>query len=250
MDGLNYDTGGLYLGPLWECAEDDARIALKSCIDAFNWFEDLLWDLSPDHRIDFMSKERSVDPISVVTLGRLVDDAHAWAHRAGELVGGIFGCRMTHDGQDWQDECALSLMHVRLGNSVGMTTNYVCSICGVVCWDCDHEPGNNYFIIATRDEEVCNICRDAQEVCTHTVGSTYDKRAEPTMQVLELREISLVPRPRDPLARIKGRGIDETDLIDYFGFAPPSDANLLCHKCMYTCEGFRAGRYDEASELV
>ncbi len=246
LDSLNSRAGGLYLGSDWEQAEKQARAALQGCVNAFNWLEDLLWDIPEDGYIDVDTYRGLVENNPLLTLGRLVEEAHAWAHRTGELVGGIFGCHMNNKNNQWEDNCILSLMHVRLGNSAGMTANSVCNACGISCWECDHEPGEMAAVTATRDENVCNICH-APSDCGHLEGASYDVRVQPVIKELDLHEVSLVPRPRDPLARITGRSVDDNELRDFFGFIPSPDARLLCHQCMFPCEGFRAGRYGDVS---
>jgi hypothetical protein len=71
------------------------------------------------------------------------------------------------------------------------------------------------------------------------VGQVYQVRAGRSIVEADLHEVSLVPRPRDPLARIESINCEDDQMRRRFGFVPPPDSMLLCHDCMYPCMGFR-----------
>jgi hypothetical protein len=122
--------GRRYLGRDWAEAEGAARGALEAAVAAFNWLDDVAQDL--DQRvlidIDRFSHVTAVRGWGLISAGALLDQAHELAHLTGELVGGLFGCRLVHDGDEWTKRCPVSLMHIRLGYSPGMTVRYSCCI--------------------------------------------------------------------------------------------------------------------------
>jgi hypothetical protein len=227
-----------YLGKDWAFAEKSARDALSSAVDAFNWLDDVRQDLeerTPISVLSFFPSARRAMP-EFPTVENLVESAHQLAHRTGELVGGLFGCQLVHDGKSWQKECPLSFLHIRLGMSPGMACRYACSICEQDPSECEHELGEAYAVAASRVEGACNICRG--DACGHIPGDLYRVRARLSIIEADLREVSLVPRPRDPLARIERLGVDDDRMRQFHGFLPHPESTLLCHDCMYPCTGF------------
>jgi hypothetical protein len=171
----------------------------------------------------------------------LASDAHAWAHTIGEMVAGIFGCRAQRENDRWFDVCRLSLMHLRVGGSVGFVARRYCSICDRDLSNltgCDHVHGVTYpRTAARRADGSCTIC-GSPECVTHTPGETYPVLAQAQIRDADrLDEISAVPRPRDPLARytaveIPGYAVERLPDHD----AP--DASLYCEWCVAPCTGF------------
>jgi hypothetical protein len=225
------------LGVAWvavelDAAEAAARRGLAAAADAYNFFEDARWDLPTEARL---VDEQNRD------LGSLRDAlsrAHALVHNLGALVGGLFGCELTHDDGDWFDECIASLLHVRYGNSMGFTARHVCTVCGDDFADCAHERGRTYGVaVARRDDGACTVCgaRD----CAHLPGEVVEVRAHSMMADIDLHEVSMVPRPRDPLARITARQVDRARLEEVLGARVEAGMRLLGHDCMHQCEGFR-----------
>lgn len=122
LDDLN-DAGRVlgvhHLGDDWGHAEEAARSALESAVAAFNWIDDVAQDLDEQRLIDIdsFSPNTGVYGWGKVSMGALLDRVHELAHLTGELVGGLFGCRLVHSGEEWTKRCPLSLMHIRLGYS-------------------------------------------------------------------------------------------------------------------------------------
>lgn len=235
-DGSMRSQGLRLFGAEWEEAEKASRMGLQSAADSFNWLDDARHDLGPEQPVDVAGfTGQSTQPRSV---DDLVDLAHATVHVAGELVGGLFGCRMGHSDGRWFDECIVGLLHLRFGNSAGFSARYECSICMKDPSDCEHEPGRTYVVSAARTPEgECTICGDSQ-CSSHKPGSNYEVDARPRLTDPQLREVSLTPRPRDPLTRISGRSVDDEDLREQLGRLPESDEMVLHHGCMYPCRGF------------
>lgn len=99
-------------------------------------------------------------------------NSFALAHRLGREIERRFGCRLKFDegGRYWSMECGVLALHKRLGLSPGGPTLGECSICRARDFECDHIP---------------------REV--------YDgKRCFRIIVEWDLREVSLVPFPKDP----------------------------------------------------
>jgi hypothetical protein len=197
--------GAAYLGAL----EERARAALDAAVDAFDHLEDTA----------------------------LASDAHAWAHTIGELVAGLFGCRAQPENDRWFDVCRLSLMHLRVGMSPGFVASRHCSICGCDLTVCDHIPGVAYPVVAGRQAGGrCTIC-DSASCVTHTPGATYPVVAHPITRQADLREISAVARPRDPLARHNAVEIPAWAVASLPNH-DAANASLHCEWCAAPCTGF------------
>jgi hypothetical protein len=189
--------------------EDDARAALRHAVDAFNYLEDT----------------------------ELADSAHAWVHTAGALVGGMYGCRLPREGSVWWDTCPVLLAHKRIGWSPGFTARRMCSICEQDISQCEHLPRQVYPVVAHRAHGVCSIClrSDCDE---HEVGAIYAVHPSAVISDAHLREISLVPRPRDPLARFTAIEIERWMIRSVLGPIPPGATSLTCLRCTDACGGF------------
>jgi len=234
--------GARYLSTDWANAEEAARAALTGAVSAFHWLDDVAYDLDGGALID-VDSFTGPDARRVwgyVSVFELVDRAHELAHLTGELVGGLFGCRLIHDGHEWTKRCPLSLMHIRLGHSPGMTVIYACGICGQDPSECDHELGRAYEVAAESSDGHCNVCY--QITCEHAIGHVYRKLAGRTIIEGDISEVSLVPRPRDPLTRITSIGGVDEQMRKRHGFIPSPDTVMLCNDCMYPCTGFSFDR--------
>jgi hypothetical protein len=211
--------------------------ALQNIADSFNWLDDARQDLGQEQLVDVTSF--TGQSTTSRSIGALVDLAHAAVHSAGELAGGLFGCRMIYDNGRWYDECVVELLHLRFGNSVGMRVRYECSVCGNDPGDCEHQPGQAYLVHAAHNiDGKCTVC-DVRECTAHQLGNAYDVIADAKIIDPKLYEVSITPRPRDPLARISGRSVETDDLRIRLGRIPDSDDVVLDHACMYPCRGFR-----------
>jgi hypothetical protein len=193
--------------------EERARDALGAAADAFDHLEDT----------------------------DLASDAHAWAHTIAEMVAGLFGCRALREDDRWFDVCRLSLMHLRVGGSVGFVARRYCSVCDQDLSNlagCGHAPGVTYPRVAARRlDGSCTIC-GSSECVTHAPGEAYPVLAHAQIREADrFDEVSVVPRPRDPLARytaveIPGYALERLPDHD----AP--DASLHCEWCVAPCTGF------------
>ncbi len=213
--------GGTYLAKHWEALEELSRAALHSACSATLWFADAKLD-------DF-------EQVNQRAVSQLFHEAHALSHRVGELVGGLFGCKIVEKDGRWMERCELSLLHVPIGNSIGFTAVMRCSICHEDVSECEHLPGLEYDVEVAATDQGCSVCRAE---CSHQPGETYSLLASSYASDLVLREVSLVARPRDPLCRVTGREVESERIRAQLGRSPSKHETVLDHGCMYFCQGF------------
>lgn len=204
-ESITNPRGALNLSEL----ERRARAALDAAVDAFDHLEDSEW----------------------------AAEAHALAHAIGELVAGLFGCYAQREGDSWFDVCRLSIMHLRLGTSVGFVAPRYCSVCGNDFSECEHRYGNFYSVVADRRPDLsCTICNHI-DCAAHAPGTTFSVPAYLVVGEARLDEISFVARPRDPLARPREVQIPPEEIASL----PANDdatAILCCERCTSPCTGF------------
>lgn len=192
--------------------EAAARLALSASVDALNYLEDT----------------------------ELASAAHSLIHAAGELVGGLYGCRLEYDKGDWLCTCPVVVSHYRFGNSAGFTARRECSVCRGDISDpdeCVHEPGGEYDVLAVRNErDECSVCRQAE--CQHVPGRSYRVRAHADLADADIHEVSMVARPRDPLCRCDAVEVSMDRLVRELGQRPRPDDDLACYDCIGVCDGF------------
>lgn len=208
-------TSALYVKPTtrvndgpWHHLERSARTSLARAVDAFNFLEDT----------------------------ELAEVAHKHAHSVAALVGGIFGCRIEYSEGTYWDTCPISLMHSRCGISVGFTAKRCCSLCGEDLDLCEHLLDTRYEVRVNRNPEgMCNAC--GRRSCSHHDGDIVLAYPHPVIGDVQLHEISMVTRPRDPLARITKIEIDHQLLAHSLG-GQPSGHDAWCYRCLHPCDGF------------
>ncbi|MCE3030617.1 MULTISPECIES: hypothetical protein [unclassified Streptomyces] len=192
----------------WRDLERAARVALARAVDAFNFLEDT----------------------------ELADVAHQHSHKIAALIGGVFGCDIQYiEGAYW-DTCPISLMHRRCGMSVGFTATRRCSLCGDDIDECEHLLGVLYEVRIQRSADgTCSAC--GRHSCSHVEGEIVSIYPHAVMGDLQVHEISLVSRPRDPLARFTRVEFDPQDLARSLG-GEPDGREIRCYRCLHPCEGF------------
>ena len=104
--------------------------------------------------------------------------------------------------------------------------------------DCQHQPNTTYSKTADRRlDGSCTICDDADCV-THVPGTVHSVIAHSVIRHVDrLDEISLVARPRDPLARLTAIEIPAQEVAVMSGHDVPN-AVLYCERCTSPCTGF------------
>jgi hypothetical protein len=195
-------------------AEDLGQEALASAVRAFNLLEDL-----PE-----------------------ADDAHRLIHETGMFVSRHFGCKINLQDGLWRWHCPVIIAHLRLGQSLGFTAPRICSICrqGIMSDRCPHLPNQTYEVEVS-DPTRCpcgtNNCR------RHEMGAILN--VYPTSLVEEadsIEEISWVPRPRDPLARIRAISYTPERMSNMMRTDIPSSVRTIeCWHCRQTCTGLWDG---------
>ncbi|MET9722421.1 hypothetical protein [Streptomyces zaomyceticus] len=206
LDSNSREQG--YADP-WNALESMARESLVRAVDAFNFLEDT--DLS--------------------------ELAHQHAHEVAALVCGIFGCRIEYSDGSYWDACRLSLMHKRVGMSAGFTAARRCSICEEDIDLCPHLLDTRYEVRVERSSDgTCSICGRIN--CSHGDGELALVYPHPVMDEGRIHEVTLVRRPRDPLARITKLELDAALLARTLG-GNPDGRDVWCHRCLHPCAGFK-----------
>ncbi|UOZ10198.1 hypothetical protein [Amycolatopsis sp. WQ 127309] len=188
--------------------------------------------------------EVSVNAVNLLEDDSLCRVAHDLLHEIGAYVGGMFGCQLEADeeGAYW-DKCTVSLAHRRFGFSVGMSHDVLCSICHEDIDECEHLLGRTYTVIAAKNaENKCTACGSTE--CLHEPGSAVATYAQPVLSEPTLREVTITPRPRDPLARLEAVEIATDLLIEKLGRNPKGKV-LQCMKCLEPCSGFTEASLDD-----
>jgi hypothetical protein len=191
-------------------AESLGRDALTSAVRAFNLLEDM-----PE-----------------------ADDAHRLIHEIGMYVSRHFGCKINLRDGLWRWECPVTIAHLRLGQSVGFTAPRICSICrqNIMSDQCSHLPSQIYevqVVDASRCPCGTNDCHSHMEGDILTV---YPKSL--VQEADSLDEVSWVPRPRDPLARIEAISYTPEHMAIMMRSEIPSSVRTIeCFHCRQACTG-------------
>lgn len=191
-----------------ERAETDARKALALFARSLDWAEDT-------------GEEEEAH--------RLMDEAGAWVRRT-------FGCHLARSGTEYRQRCPVALAHNRIGMSIGGTAVRACSLCGEDFSECEHMPGTAYMVPGGNSGlGWCRVC--LQESCDHRSTQQYRVSVIAIIKHMDVQEISLVPKPAHPEARIHEMSISVSDLRDVLGdeFIPGSEVS--CDRCLLPCDG-------------
>ena len=191
-----------------ERAETDARKALALFSRSLDWAEDT-------------DEEGEAH--------RLMDEAGAWVRRT-------FGCQLARSGNEYRQRCPVALAHNRIGMSVGGTAVRICSLCGEDFSECEHMPGIAYMVPGGNSGlGWCRVC--LQESCNHRAAQRYRVSVIAIIKQMDVQEISLVPKPAHPEARVLEMSIPVSDLREVLGeeFIPGSEVS--CDRCLLPCDG-------------
>jgi hypothetical protein len=154
------------------------------------------------------SVSAAMDALNYLEDHPLREDAHAAIHRAAFVKRGLFGCPITYgEDEDYWTDCPINISHLRMGVSAGLVSDFECSICGKLVEDCDHEMGEYYSKVAGRDARgKCSICNETE--CDHPEGEMIMVAAWANARNVKANEVSMVARPRYPLARMVEKSYD------------------------------------------
>lgn len=207
QDGMTSAHLQVALGEAQE-AERLARGALADFRGAMNWLED-----TPDF-----------------------DVAHILLDEAGRWIRETFGCWLQRESTTYSRTCPADLAHIRIGFSPGMT-NVVreCTVCGQDPRHCRHIKGRTYPAVCRIVGGDCNLC--GAEVCDHQDGEPGDVVCTHWIVSCEVIEISLVPRPAQPMARIHKESMSLKELADSLGPGWVPGMDVSCDRCLRVCLG-------------
>ncbi len=189
-------------------AEKDARAALALFARSLDWAED--------------TEEE--------------DEAHRLMDQAGTWVRETFGCRLTRSGTKYSQTCPVALAHNRIGMSIGGTAKRLCSLCGGDLSECEHIPGTSYLVPGgVSPLGWCRVC--LQEACEHTPDQNHRVPVVGIIKEMDLVEVSFVPKPAQPEARIMEMSIPVSELVEALGdeFIPGDEVS--CDACLLQCRG-------------
>jgi hypothetical protein len=184
------------------------------------------------------SESSAVAALNFLEDHELAETAHEVIHRASFVRRGLYGCPIVRRDDELWTDCSINLSHLRVGISVGIVSDFECSICGHLVEDCDHAMGATYNKVAARDKAgKCIICDSAD--CEHVVGLAYPTVAYANARNMIPQEVSMVPRPRYPQARIVENTVDLDGLSDDPRILRAAEHGVLnCDACLGPCKGF------------
>lgn len=168
----------------------------------------------------------------------LREKAHEAVHRAAFVKRGLFGCPiLLRDDEFWTD-CPINISHLRMGFSVGLVSDFGCSVCGRLVEDCDHQIGELYPKRAERDADGrCTLCGAVD--CEHAEGESFLIEAYANARNVKASEASFVPRPRYPQARMVEMAKDLGSIGDDPGVRYAAEhGQLQCDADLGPCKGF------------
>lgn len=192
-----------------QAAEREARNAIDCAVKAFWWAE-----------------------------GTEMEEAqHELMHRIGKWTRRSFGCRLLLDDKGYHRTCTIDIAHIRLGLSIGFIASRICSLCDEDLSECIHIAGRTYWMRGgAQASGPCRVCN--KESCAHRPDRLYRAPVISIVKEGELREISYVPRPANPEARITNISVSSSDLIDALGSRFVPGMPVSCNKCLAGCPGF------------
>jgi hypothetical protein len=190
-------------------AEHEARQAIDSAVRAFWWAES----------------------------SEIEEAQHELMHRIGRWTRKNFGCHLGFDEEGYYRKCPLDIAHTRVGMSIGFTANRICSLCGNDLSECPHLPGRAYWVRGGAEATgKCRVCREAS--CRHRPDRMYRAEVISIVESGKLREISFVPRPANPEARLTRIPVPTKDLAEVLGPSFIRGIAVSCDKCLGPCPGF------------
>lgn len=201
----------LFLGKRAD-AESLARAALTDFAGAMNWLED-----TPEFEV-----------------------AHYRLDEAGRWLRERFGCWLERDGETYNRTCPADLAHIRVGFSPGMRdVTRMCSVCGLDPRRCRHVTGKMYMAPRRLIADRCNQCHLTN--CDHEDGEVGPVACYHVItEVGHLHEVSIVPRPAQPMARLRRVRVRTEDLDAQLGSRGwVAGMEVSCDKCLTACRGVR-----------
>lgn len=164
---------------------------------------------------------------------------HDLLHQIAKWKHDTVGCHLVRSGDHYLQRCSIAITHKRMGFSAGFTGTPVCVLCDKTEFECEHSRNKVYWVLGGRNKQgECLVCLDKK--CTeHTDDYIY--KVNPTMRLtnLVLHEVSIVRRPRFPLARLQEISISKNEIEDITGKIDESKGMVyVCNACNGECPGF------------
>ncbi|WP_340696865.1 hypothetical protein [Cellulosimicrobium funkei] len=192
-------------------AERCAREALAEYASALNWAEDT-------------DSEESV---------------HSEMDQAAEWVRRTFGCRLAREGTEYFQRCPIALGHSRAGLSVGGYVRKQCSLCGEDLSECSHLPDMAYLVPGgAADLGWCRVCLQ-RDSCEHASDQNYRVAVVAMVVEMSFEEVSLVPKPAFPDARLTSMSISASELRTALGAEFTPGIDVSCDRCLTPCGGLK-----------
>lgn len=180
----------------------------------------------------------AMDALNYLEDHELREEAHAAIHRSAFVNRGLFGCPVVLRDDEYWTDCPINISHLRVGVSAGLVSDFECSVCGELVEDCDHQMGHPYPKVAELTAEgKCTLCDSVD--CEHPEGKIFLAQAHASARNIQAAEVSLVARPRYPLARIVEELKDMGPLHkDSRVVHAAKHGDLNCDADLGPCEGF------------
>ncbi len=164
--------------------------------------------------------------------------AHQELHVMGRFVRESFGCELHFTGSSYEQRCPVAIAHKRFGLSIGFTGNRNCSICGQDVSECEHVLGREYQVPGgIGPSGRCRVCM-SPDCNEHSSDQIYPTRAGTVLTEGTLHEVSIVPKPAHPDARLTAIPIDSVELVEYLGPKFRIGMPVICSQCLGNCPGF------------
>lgn len=165
---------------------------------------------------------------------------HKLLHQIAKWKHDTIGCHLIKQGDEYIQRCKVAITHRRMGFSAGLTGTPVCTLCGKSEFDCEHSKDKTYWTRGgTNKQGECFIC--LEKSCTEHSDS-YIYKVSPTTRITNpvLHEVSMVRKPRFPLARMQEVPISKEEIEANAGIIDESKGMVYtCHTCGGSCPGFQ-----------
>jgi hypothetical protein len=190
-------------------AEKEARLAIRSIVEAFWWAEDTDAE----------------------------EAQHELMHRIGRWTRRNFGCAVEFDGDRYVRRCPIDIAHKRMGFSVGYSATLLCSICGEDVSECPHLRSSAYWARGgVGPSGFCPVCMG--QSCAHSNDRLYRVTVSQVVTNMRMREVSLVSRPAGVTTRFTELPLAIEDLQAKFGSEFEVGMPVSCDLCLTGCWGF------------
>ena len=157
----------------------------------------------------------------------------------GRWVRTTFGCRLAYESGTYYQRCPAAIAHKRVGMSMGFTARRrICSICAEDLADCPHDRHELYEVAGgIGPTGRCRAC-GSDECTEHIPERTYRVPAIGIVtEIDQVREVSIVARPAQPLARLTSVPVDGDLLRDALGSSFETGMTVSCDRCLNACKG-------------